>query len=519
MRSALLLLILGTVVLVGAEGEPWTSTLTVPPREAGTSGERHLWLPKGVTRIRAVFLFTSHGSFRGFSASKEIQALSRELQCGIVLSEDPHPDPEPMLEVLETFAARSGHPEIANAPLFLFGHSNSSRDIGRFATRVPERVAGWVAMKSAYGEQFSVPELYSIPGMVVSGNEDHSYFSDQLATVRKLRREHGALMHMLIEADGPHWPVESTFEIMMAFLKNVFYLRVPYDGDATLAPVQLTHLAEKDGWLGQNVAGKRVKNGTDWKWEQPTDVKRLLEIAPFAEYPADAKDASWFPNADYARKWQEYCHTVKVTDWGSLPPGTVESWKSKRRPPTIDGVESTLFAVQVKRLASGQGGKAVIKELQTVADDSTKSAEATEATRILGLLTKQGDERLTQAKRLEKTHPPSALVAYQALAKRFDGLAVSEIARERMKAKDFKQEVLAWNALERLILIDDSLITVDGAKRHVEDQTFVSANAKRLQELHGVGNGILRQYGETQAASEAKELLARLGIPVAARKP
>ena len=37
-------------------------------------------------------------------------------------------------------------------------------------------------------------------------------------------------------------------------------------------------ITEAEGWLGQNVAGKRVPTGTDWKWEQPTDVKRLLGV-------------------------------------------------------------------------------------------------------------------------------------------------------------------------------------------------------------------------------------------------
>ncbi len=530
MRTAQLLVVLVVLVVLLtlstrlAAGEQWNATITV----AGSDGRPsacHLWVPDGVKRIRALFLFTSYGSFAGFAGGAQIRELGRDLHCGIVLSEERLPDKDaaPMLATLQMLAMRSAHPEVAHAPLFVFGHSNSTHDMGRFAALVPTRIVGWVAMKSAFGEQFSLPQLYRIPGMVVSGEADHSYFQNQLETVRRLRREHGALMHMLIEADGPHWPNEPTFEIMMAFLKNVFYLRVPADGDATVAPVKLLELAEADGWLGQHVAGKRIPDGAgNWKWEQPTDVKRLLEIAPFAEFPGDARDASWFPSADYARKWQEYCHTVAVKDWARLPPGTVEAWSAKRRPPMIDGLESTLLATQVKRLAANSGSKPVIEELRRLATTNGKADEAdeaAEATRILAVLDQLSGERLIQAKRLETTHPPSALAAYQAVARRFDGMSAADSARERLKAKELKREVSAWTALDRLIQLDGALVAVEGAQRRADDQRFASTNSKRLQEIHGAGTAVMREFADTLAAKEARALLTRLAVPIPTEKP
>ncbi|HEX3135200.1 MAG TPA: hypothetical protein VHX44_16665 [Planctomycetota bacterium] len=519
MRTAAFLFLLLSMAGRADAGEQWTATISVNTAD-GKPSACHLWLPDGAKRIRAIFLFTSYGSFGGFAAGPQIRELGRDLECGVVLSEDrlPDKDPAPMLANLQTLATRSAHPEVAYAPLFVFGHSNSTYDMGRFAALVPTRIAGWVAMKSAFGLQFSEPELYRIPGMVVSGEADQEYFGDQPATVLKLRREHGALVHMLIEAGGPHWPNDPTFEIMMAFLKNVFYLRVPSDGDATLAPIKLVEVAEAEGWLGQSVAGKRVPIGGKWMWEQPTDVKRLLEIAPFADFPGDAKDASWLPSADYARKWQEYCHTVALKDWARLPPGTVEAWSAKRRPPVIDGLESTLLAAQVKRLAAATGAKPVIEELRKLAAGTDKPDEAAEATRVLGVLEKLSGDRLTQAKRLEATHPPSAVVAYQAVVKRFDGLAAADSARERLKAKDLKREVTAWATLDRLIQLDGSLVAVDGATRSATDQHFAAANSKRLLEIHQTGNGMLREFADTLAAKEVLALLTRLGIPVAGEK-
>lgn len=522
---------------IGDAGKLWNYTITVddptidvaagkPTRPSTCS----LWLPDGVKRVRALFLFTTYGCWNNFATDPQIRDLARDLQCGIVLSEfyplvDKNAkDATQMLTILQTLATRSGHPEVANAPLFIFSHSNSTPGMAKFASLVPTRIAGWVAMKSAQGEQFEQPELYRIPGMVISGEEDTSYFQNQLETVRKLRREHGALMHMLVEAGGGHWPkgelTGPTYQIVMAFLKNVFYLRVPADGDATLAPIKLNEVVEADGWLGQNVVGKRIPDGGPgkWKWEQPTDVKRLLEIAPYADYPCDARDASWLPTADYARKWQEYCHTVAVKDWASLPPGTVEAWNANRHLPAIDGLESTLLATQVKRLAAGSDTKAVVDELRRLSAANDNPDKSAEATRILGVLDQLGGERLAQAKRLEATHPPCALAAYVAVVHHFDGFAVAEAAREHVIAKDLQREVMAWAALDRLIQLDSMLVAVAGTQPRADDVRFATANKEILNELDSSGNDLLREFANTVAAKEARAMLTRLAIPVPIEK-
>ncbi len=524
-------------VCAGDAGMLWNDTITVDGPTIGEATGKppipstcSLWLPDGVKRVRALFLFTTYGCWGDFAAGPQIRDLARDLQCGVVLSEfyplvdKDAKDATQMLTILQTLAARSGHPEVANAPLFVFSHSNSTPGMAKFASLAPTRIVGWVAMKSAYGEQFAQPELYRIPGMVVSGEADTSYFQNQLETVRKLRREHGALMHMLVEADGGHWPegglTGPTYQIVMAFLKNVFYLRVPADSDATLAPIKLNEVVEADGWLGQNVVGKRIPDGGPgkWKWEQPTDVKRLLEIAPYADFPGDARNASWLPSADYARKWQEYCHTVAVKDWASLPPGTVEVRNANRRLPAIDGLDSTLLASQVKRLAAGSDTQAVIAELRHLAAANDNPDKSAEATRILDVLDQLGAERLAQAKRLEATHPPSAFAAYVAVVHRFDGFAVAKAARERVIAKDLQREVMAWAALDRLIQLDGILVAVAGTQPRADDVRFAGANKEILNEIDGAGNDLLREFADTVAAKAARAMLTRLAIPVPTEK-
>lgn len=292
-------------------------------------GNFHLWLPKQTSPIKALFVFPYHGTGEGWSQSQEMHALAQELGCGVVAFNQlailpdgtkvgfPGNDKSPDTRLLNAFAdlaQQSGHPEVVNAPLCLFGHSNATAFVSGFGSKHPERIFAWVAFKSAFGAQFSKPEIYPIPGLVISGEKDDSYFQDQLTTVKKLRKENHALMHMIVEPGGGHWPEGAggtkTLAIIKAFMRTAFHLRVPPDADPSKGPVKLIDAVEANGWLGKNLDGLRVRDPKfKWSWETPVVVGQLLEIAPYAQYAGDKSEASWLPTEEYARKWQEFCHT------------------------------------------------------------------------------------------------------------------------------------------------------------------------------------------------------------------
>lgn len=148
------------------------------------NGLFHLWLPKDVPAIKGLLVFPYHGTGEQWSVSPEVQELAKELSCGIVafdqLSNLPDgtqlgfpgneksPDTR-LLDALAELAKQSGHMEIVNAPLCLFGHSNATAFVSGFGGKHPERVFAWFAFKSASGKQFSEPAIYPIPGPVLSG--------------------------------------------------------------------------------------------------------------------------------------------------------------------------------------------------------------------------------------------------------------------------------------------------------------------------------------------------------------
>jgi hypothetical protein len=293
------------------------------------NGLFHLWLPKGTPAIKGLLVFPYHGTGEQWSVSPEVQDLAKELSCGIVAFDQlgklpdgtqlgfPGNQKSPDTRLLDAFAElakQSGHREVVNAPLCLFGHSNATAFVSGFGGKHPERVFAWIAFKSAFGNQFSEPAIYPIPGIVLSGENDKSYFSDQLTTVKKLRKENHARMHMIVEPGGGHWGEGSrgtkTLPIVMAFIRTAYHLRVPADADPSKGPPRLIDAAEEKGWLGKNLDGVRVRDQKfQWSWEKPVVVGQLLEIAPYEQFAGDKSEASWLPTEEYARKWREFCHT------------------------------------------------------------------------------------------------------------------------------------------------------------------------------------------------------------------
>ena len=289
----------------------------------------HLYLPAGAPVVKGLFLFLFHGAGQQLSELPAMRALADELHCGVVGFDKSYDYPHRgvptviLQKALAGMAAASAHPEIVNAPICPFGHSNGTYTAAGFATTMPERTFGWIAWKSANGGQFSFPPMYTIPGLVVSGDLDKQYCSNQLETVRRLRWHEHALMNYVLEPGASHGTngVKS-YGIVLAFMKTAFLLRVPADADPTTGPVALKAIKEADGWLGQNRDSVRLWNETTHsaEWQQPVDFTRPLEIAPFADYPGDAGYACWLPTEDYARKWQTFCVTGDIPDWDTVQP-------------------------------------------------------------------------------------------------------------------------------------------------------------------------------------------------------
>jgi len=288
------------------EGDEWPYTFRTEVK--AQHAFFHLWLPPHTTVLRGIFGFTYHGCGGPFAERADMRYLAASLDCAIVglggeTTKRGFTPSRVLFEALEDLGRQSGHAELVNAPIFTFGHSNGTGFSAGFASQEPARAIGWVAFKSANGGQFSLPPIYGIPGLVLSGERDKSYFNNQLETVETLRSEHAALMGMIVEPGAGHGPNrDKSYKICQAFMRNVFRLRVPVDADPRDGPVQLTALSPDSGWLGRN-------------WAKSVGGGQRLPAAAHAQFEGDADRASWLPNADFARCWQQFSETGDLPVW------------------------------------------------------------------------------------------------------------------------------------------------------------------------------------------------------------
>ena len=261
-----------------------------------------LWLPEGIEVVKGVVVMSGHGSGESLFYRPDLRALALELGLGLFkFTGNPMQRgfwPRSLLfDRLREFGAKSGHPEIGNAPLFLYGHSNGTGFSAVFPSYEPERVWGWVSMRPGITFQVYQPGAAQVPGLVIFGEDDHFLArpsrEENLAVVSVLRKKHGALWNIAVEPKTGHGPGEKTWPLVFSFLRHTFVALVPADADPRKGPVKLKTPAPELGYLGEN-------------WDSAKGGYQELTIAPFAGFSGDKSTASWLVNAAYAADWQAF---------------------------------------------------------------------------------------------------------------------------------------------------------------------------------------------------------------------
>lgn len=268
-----------------------------------------LWVPDSATPIRGVVVISGHGSGEGLFRRPDLRALARELKLALFkFTGNPMQRgfwPQDLLfEQLRSMGEKCGHAELAQAPLFLYGHSNGTGFSAVFPAYVPERVWGWVSMRPGITFQVYQPGAAQVPGLIIFGEDDHFLArpskAENLAVVPALRKQHRALWNHAVEPKTGHGPGEKTWPLVFSFLRHTFTARVPADADPRLGPVKLRTPALESGHLGQN-------------WSAEKGGYQDLMVAPFANFTGDKATAAWLINAAFAADWQAFQRQ------GSLP--------------------------------------------------------------------------------------------------------------------------------------------------------------------------------------------------------
>ncbi|MDF1815252.1 MAG: hypothetical protein P1V20_23835 [Verrucomicrobiales bacterium] len=261
-----------------------------------------LWIPGETKVVKGLVAISSHGSGKALFENPELRKIARKLDLALFrfLGNPVQRGFWPrslLFDKLRDFGNEAGHPELPNAPLFLYGHSNGTGFSAIFTAGASGRVWGWVSMRPGTTFQVFQPRAAAVPGLVIFGEDDHFLARPSIETnldvVPLMRKQHNAVWNFAVEPNTGHGPTAKTWPLVFSFLKHSFAARVPADADPSKGPVKLTQLDPDSGLRGGN-------------WNSKTDGYQTLKVGTLEDFKDDDTGASWLLNADYAKDWQTF---------------------------------------------------------------------------------------------------------------------------------------------------------------------------------------------------------------------
>ncbi len=294
------------------------------PGELAVGVSYRLWLPDTVGKIRGVIVHQhgcGEGACRsGATAADDLhwQALAKKWDCALLgpsyqqnekdnckLWYDPrNGSDKTFLKALQDFATQSKHPELAEVPWCLWGHSGGGYWASIMQTLHPERiVAIWFRSGTAFGawekEELPKPiipkEAYGIPmalnpGMKENGDKRFHGAWEGTLNMFKAYRTAGAPALFAPDPNTSHECGDSR------------YLAIPFF----------------DVCLSQRLPAKNAK---DQKL-RPVDFRKAF-FSPllgdtFVKQAPEGECVNWLPNEAFANAWSEYVKTGAVSD--TTPP-------------------------------------------------------------------------------------------------------------------------------------------------------------------------------------------------------
>jgi len=200
----------------------------------------------------------------------------------LVLSDGGEAD-QSILAGLAALSTLSGHPELALAPLLMFGVSSGAPEAAGFPVRQPTRTIGWGAAIGNLPRAGGITASRAIPGFIILGELDDQVDNDEWEAFFEEHRGQNALWALAVEPNVGHIPLTDNGRAALgAWMDAVMSVRLPATVPAGTQPV-LNPLAESSGWLGD---------------------RSTHDVAPYGSYPGDPLLASWLPSQTAAAGWQ-----------------------------------------------------------------------------------------------------------------------------------------------------------------------------------------------------------------------
>ncbi len=296
MRAAISTTIALCAALLAQAPEKRTFDETIPPGANFDKAEFRLWSPPGDAPVRAVLVLVpgSNGDGRNEvmeAVWQDFAVRNRLALVGCRLTDRPHDQGfieeyvdvpkgsgQALLSAIAALGRQAKHPELADAPLLLWGMSAGGQFNYELVAWKPARVAAFVVNKGGiYYSALVSRAARSVPGLLFVGGKDLWSRNNTIAGLFAVNRRAGALWAFAEEPGAAH-VVGRSRDVAMPFFEDVLRLRL----DAT-APGGLKPIADKDGFVG-DLAARTFK--------------------PMAEAGPAQGPTVWLPSERVARAWQ-----------------------------------------------------------------------------------------------------------------------------------------------------------------------------------------------------------------------
>jgi len=272
--------------------------------QKGVKVEGTFFLPQNVNRVRSVIVVVNFGLGGAFYYDPQLRKLSETLESGLLhatisnIGQSGQTDvvrnagvggADGLLLLLERLAQESGHRELTDAPLLLWGHSAAGSFVSTFAALHPQRTIAFVRYHSAGAGllDVNIKVLSQLPALLlVAGTDPQSGIRDA-ETSWKNGRSAGAPWTFAVEPDAKHGDpkdLDKANELLVPWITAVVRQRRPPDRKTLRA------VTDGFGWMGNNRTG---------------------EGALYAAYPGSKAEASWLPDQASLRAWQTILGAAK----------------------------------------------------------------------------------------------------------------------------------------------------------------------------------------------------------------
>jgi dienelactone hydrolase len=287
---------------VRASQEPTGRTLdeAAQPGDNYDKAEFRLWYPSDARTLRAILVLVpgSNGDGRSAVDDPVWQEFAQRHHLALVgcrLTDKPHEQNfiehyvnvsrgsgQAFLDALAAFASHAQHPELASAPLLLWGMSAGGQFNYEFVAWKPERVIAFVVNKGGiYYSALLSQAARSVPGVLFVGGKDLEFRTNTIVGLFALNRRAGALWALAEEPAAGHI-VGRSRDLALMFFEDVLPLRLGEESDGA-STATLRAMDERSGFLG------------DFK----TKAASPLGASGTPNYPT-----AWLPTARLAHAWE-----------------------------------------------------------------------------------------------------------------------------------------------------------------------------------------------------------------------